>query len=200
MRGRGNLVGERFHYLTVIRYAGSWPLKPGWPPNRHWECRCDCGGTCTVTTQYLADGRTRHCPDCEPDWLGRVYLKHYREYRDAFTAEQRQLYESLLHGRKSTRVEAEAVDVTLRVLPPGEHVHMSILGVALPLHSSKAEATAEVEAERSALIDYGYVAQQTESGFQLFHDELQHTNWKWRYAKRKGTFRKFQATAFFPRA
>lgn len=201
MRGsKDTLIGERFYYLTVARFAGSWALKPGWLPNRHWECRCDCGGTVIVTTQYLTDGRTRHCPDCEPDWLGWVYLKHYREYRDAFTAEQRNLYESLLRGRKGTRVEAEAVDVTLRVLPPGERVHESILGVTLPLHSSKAEATSEAEAERSALIDYRYVARQAESGFQLFHDELQHTNWKWRYAKRRGTYRKFQPAFFLPRA
>lgn len=51
-----DLVGQRFGKLTVVERA---------PNNsrgqRQWLCRCDCGGTRVVNTNYLRGGRTTDC-------------------------------------------------------------------------------------------------------------------------------------------
>ncbi len=59
-RIKEDLTGQRFGSLTVIR-----------PTDRRvnrrivWECRCDCGNTAYVVTQYLKDGSARCCKDCQ---------------------------------------------------------------------------------------------------------------------------------------
>lgn len=63
------LIGQRFGKLTVIERA---------PNNsrgqRQWLCRCDCGGTRIVNTNYLRNGRTTDC-GCgkSPDLTGKVF-------------------------------------------------------------------------------------------------------------------------------
>lgn len=50
---RQNLSGRKFHRLTVLyRTVG----RSGW-----WDCRCDCGGTTSVSTGNLNRGTTKSC-------------------------------------------------------------------------------------------------------------------------------------------
>ena len=50
-----DLTGQRFGYLTVIEFAGSWDGQ------RHWRCKCDCGNEKIVTTGNLRSGNTKSC-------------------------------------------------------------------------------------------------------------------------------------------
>ena len=69
MGERPNLIGQRFHKLTVIERAENTSRG-----QRRWLCRCDCGGTRITTTSYLRNGRARDC-GCgkSPDLTGRVF-------------------------------------------------------------------------------------------------------------------------------
>jgi hypothetical protein len=51
---------------------------------------------------------------------GQKYMRHYKAYRDKFTRAQWTLYHQVLRGRTGAQVEAEAVDVVLREMPPVE--------------------------------------------------------------------------------
>lgn len=121
-----SLVGERFDYLKVVSLSPSRKLYG--ELHRHWECRCDCGGSIIVNTLKLTSGAVFHCDDCDPERGGRVYLDHYQAFREHFTPEQRQRYEQILRGRRGRWVESEAVDVTLRELPATMAVHEAVLG------------------------------------------------------------------------
>ncbi len=57
---RTDLTGQRFGALTVIR-----PTDRRQHDRIVWECRCDCGNTAYVQTQYLRDGTTRSCKACQ---------------------------------------------------------------------------------------------------------------------------------------
>lgn len=50
-----DITGERFHLLTVVRYAGKDKHQ-----HKTWECLCDCGNTIVVTTSNL-NGTTHSC-------------------------------------------------------------------------------------------------------------------------------------------
>lgn len=50
-----DLTSLRFGRLTVIRYSES---RGG---RRFWECKCDCGNTCIVSTAHLTTGETTSC-------------------------------------------------------------------------------------------------------------------------------------------
>lgn len=50
------LIGQRFHRLTVEAEAGSNVHK-----KRLWRCRCDCGATKITTTGQLRSGKTGSC-------------------------------------------------------------------------------------------------------------------------------------------
>lgn len=50
-----DLTGLRFGRLTVIGRAKS---RNG---RRFWECKCDCGNTCVVSTAHLTTGSTNSC-------------------------------------------------------------------------------------------------------------------------------------------
>ncbi|MCF8890638.1 HNH endonuclease [Priestia megaterium] len=52
-----NLVGETYHYLTVIEEA---PKKKGYR-NRCWLCKCICGEETTVPGNALKGGKTKSC-------------------------------------------------------------------------------------------------------------------------------------------
>jgi hypothetical protein len=48
-------IGERFHMLTVLAYAGK-------ENGQHmWRCRCDCGNATVVRQSYLQSGKTKSC-------------------------------------------------------------------------------------------------------------------------------------------
>lgn len=57
---RKDLTGQRYGNLTVIRPTDRRDHK-----HIVWECRCDCGNTEYVQTQYLNDGTTRSCKSCQ---------------------------------------------------------------------------------------------------------------------------------------
>lgn len=50
-----DLTSLRFGRLTIIRYSES---RGG---RRFWECKCDCGNTCIVSTAHLTTGETTSC-------------------------------------------------------------------------------------------------------------------------------------------
>ena len=54
-----DIAGVRFDKLVAVRPVGKTRL------GVVWECRCDCGKTCTRTAAKLrAKGGVRSCPDC----------------------------------------------------------------------------------------------------------------------------------------
>lgn len=59
---RLDLVGQRFHRLTVAQFVGV---------SRHheslWECQCDCGSVTTVSGNSLTGGNTRSCGCLQKD-------------------------------------------------------------------------------------------------------------------------------------
>lgn len=57
---REDLTGQRFGSLTVIR-----PTEKRENKRIVWECRCDCGNTEYVQTQYLKNGSTKYCKACQ---------------------------------------------------------------------------------------------------------------------------------------
>ncbi|MCC8129087.1 MAG: transcriptional regulator [Clostridiales bacterium] len=59
-RLREDLTGQRFGHLTVVG-----PTEKRANKRIVWECRCDCGNTALVQTQYLKDGSTKCCKDCQ---------------------------------------------------------------------------------------------------------------------------------------
>lgn len=59
---RADLTGQRFGSLTVIR-----PTEKRENRRIVWECRCDCGNTEYVQTQYLKDGSTKCCKVCQKE-------------------------------------------------------------------------------------------------------------------------------------
>lgn len=69
MREYPDLIGLRFGRLTVMERAENNSRG-----QRQWLCRCDCGGTRVVTTNYLRNGRTTDC-GCgkSPDLTGKVF-------------------------------------------------------------------------------------------------------------------------------
>jgi hypothetical protein len=73
MATRGDLTGERFGRLAVIKYAGT---------NNHreslWECKCDCGGSRVVRRGSLTSGDTSSCGCFRKEVMSTQYngLKH----------------------------------------------------------------------------------------------------------------------------
>lgn len=51
-----DLTGQRFGKLEVIR-----PTNDRLAGSVIWECKCDCGNTCLVSTVNLRSGRTKSC-------------------------------------------------------------------------------------------------------------------------------------------
>ena len=54
-----DLTGMKFHYLTVIRWAG----RDQWRTH-YYFCACDCGGSITTTARLLKEGRSKGCECC----------------------------------------------------------------------------------------------------------------------------------------
>lgn len=58
-RNRLNLVGNKYHKLTVVEFAGLDIRR-----NSRWKCRCDCGNETIKTGCNLKSGRLKTC-GCE---------------------------------------------------------------------------------------------------------------------------------------
>lgn len=68
------LSGEKYGYLTVVRFSG----KKG--RYRYWECKCKCGRVSEVSTGNLRAGLVKSCYHCSrsetkmseknPNWRG----------------------------------------------------------------------------------------------------------------------------------
>lgn len=54
----GNLIGKRFHRITVVRQVGGRILGGG---AVEWECRCDCGGKVVASTARIKRGSVKSC-------------------------------------------------------------------------------------------------------------------------------------------
>ena len=54
-----DLTGQRFGYLTVEKYVGSY--KDEYHSISLWECVCDCGNKKKVITTHLKNGMVKTC-------------------------------------------------------------------------------------------------------------------------------------------
>lgn len=55
-----NLVGRTFGMLTVLRRVNNH-IQPSGITKVMYECRCDCGNTCMVSSSHLKSGHTQSC-------------------------------------------------------------------------------------------------------------------------------------------
>ena len=59
MPAKPNLIGQHFHYLTVLEEV---PKEKRRNPKRvEWKCQCECGNITNVITNYLTSGHTKSC-------------------------------------------------------------------------------------------------------------------------------------------
>lgn len=70
-----DLIGQRFHRLTVMERI------PSTPERRLvlWRCRCDCGNIKDFTTGELRSGRTHSCGCFRQEITKRITSQPYRE-------------------------------------------------------------------------------------------------------------------------
>lgn len=59
-RGGGDLTGQRFGKLTVLKFS-HYITRANGHRDRVWLCQCDCGNTCEVVHRYLRFGDTGSC-------------------------------------------------------------------------------------------------------------------------------------------
>lgn len=59
MPAKLNLIGQKFHYLTVLTEVPKAERRN--PKQVEWKCQCDCGNITTVITNYLTSGHTKSC-------------------------------------------------------------------------------------------------------------------------------------------
>ena len=59
MPAKLNLVGQKFHYLTVLTEVPKAERRN--PKQVEWKCQCECGNITTVITNYLTSGHTKSC-------------------------------------------------------------------------------------------------------------------------------------------
>ena len=74
-----NLAGQRFGKLTAIKDTGK-----RYRGLAIWQCKCDCGNTCEVTSNHLRTGHTTSCGcrlgnrnDLTNQRFGRLVVKEY---------------------------------------------------------------------------------------------------------------------------
>lgn len=86
IRGGGDLTGQRFGKLTVIKFH-SWLEHENHHKERLWECRCDCGNICLAKHAYLRYGDVSSC-GCSNSrgnatilrWLNEHHIFYQDEY------------------------------------------------------------------------------------------------------------------------
>ena len=59
-RGGGDLTGQRFGKLTVLKFE-EWLDHGNGHRDRMWRCKGDCGNECIVNHRYLRNGNTESC-------------------------------------------------------------------------------------------------------------------------------------------
>lgn len=59
-RGGGDLTGQRYGKLTVVKFS-RWIKRNSGKRDRMWLCKCDCGNQCEVNHRYLRCGDTSSC-------------------------------------------------------------------------------------------------------------------------------------------
>jgi hypothetical protein len=79
---RGNLVGQRFGRLVVLRYSHT--AVKGGCQRGFWLCHCDCGRECSVNGSRLRRGGTRSC--------GCIRIRHGHTQRGRRTPEWQAWY------------------------------------------------------------------------------------------------------------
>ena len=109
-----DITGERFGYLVVTGFAGSWKDTPNSFLQRHWDCDCDCGGSLVATTQQLRGKRRWHCDACPLPRRGDDYRENYLKYLATFSEDERRKLAAFLRGRTSPSHVAEAVEIFMR--------------------------------------------------------------------------------------
>lgn len=66
-----DLTGKRYGKLTVIK-STSDRTNFG---NQIWECQCDCGNICYVSTNHLQTGNTKSCGCLQGNSVGEIRIK-----------------------------------------------------------------------------------------------------------------------------
>lgn len=66
-----DLVGKRFGLLTVIKSA---PYRSK-QKTQVWECKCDCGNICYVTSNHLTQNNTKSCGCLQGHSYGELRIK-----------------------------------------------------------------------------------------------------------------------------
>ena len=64
---RKNIQNQKFGSLTVISYAGSFPVGKQCKTRGKWLCQCTCGKTCEKFTGDLTSGNDKSC-GCRGLW------------------------------------------------------------------------------------------------------------------------------------
>ena len=92
-RGGGDLSGQRFGKLTVLKFS-HWLDHDNGHRDRMWLCKCDCGNECVVNHRYLRFGDTESC-GCTKSrgnatvmrWLNANHKNYQAEYsfKDFYT-------------------------------------------------------------------------------------------------------------------
>lgn len=67
---RFDLTGERFGYLTAVKYAGFINGRSG------WVCKCDCGNEITAPAHDLLAGKYTSCGCKKKDRIGNLNKTH----------------------------------------------------------------------------------------------------------------------------
>lgn len=78
-----DLSGQRFGRLVVVGRAENRGERVS------WRCRCDCGGTKTVTAKHLRNGRSASCGCLSPEVNRARLTKHGHARAKRFTKEYR---------------------------------------------------------------------------------------------------------------
>ena len=73
-----SLVGQKFHRLLVLEFAGHVNNRPA------WLCLCDCGKTKVVQGKYLKNGDTKSC-GCQKLEVQKQLAKYMRSCRPQFS-------------------------------------------------------------------------------------------------------------------
>lgn len=66
-----DLIGNRYGKLTVLAKT---PLRTE-SGNVIWECKCDCGNLCYVSTNHLQTGNTQSCGCLQGQSIGEINIK-----------------------------------------------------------------------------------------------------------------------------
>jgi hypothetical protein len=58
---RQEIMNKKFQNKRFGKLIATKPIKLGKDHHMIWECQCDCGNICYVSTKHLTDGNTKSC-------------------------------------------------------------------------------------------------------------------------------------------